>query len=82
MNQVSLVPPDRMGAGAEPGTPANRPFAILRLIRTVLYFGWMNRNPGGQRHAGCAWPDGVCTSAERRSPLCGPELETGNSSSR
>jgi Glycosyl transferases group 1 len=33
---------------------ANRPFASLRLVRMVLYFAWINRNPAGRRHAGCA----------------------------
>jgi hypothetical protein len=30
MNQVSLVPPDRMGARVEPGTPSEQAVRLLR----------------------------------------------------
>src|ERR671930_277339 len=81
MNQVSFLPAT-WAPGFSHARRANKPFAILHLIRAVSYSGWMNRNPGARPHAGCAWPDAVCTSVEHRSHHCGPKLDTGNLSFR
>ena len=62
-----------MEAGVEPGTSGEQAVRQPRQIQMVSYFGWMNRNPGGRRHGGCAWPDGVCASADAGHLYAGPE---------